>query len=122
MPTYYERLTNVFMLQRVKESLHVPARQTPLFPFGVYSLSHNLQPRALFRAVLPKRLGQYLTGLCLHRVDSTDWFPAIAVYWLQTMSSTNLNQLVAYLQLVGDVDGIERLVPAEGPEDPGSGM
>ena len=76
-----------------------------------------MQPLALLGTVLSERLAENITSFSLHGVDRTDRLPAVAVDGSQTGPSTDFDELVADLELVGDVDGVEGLIATEWPEN-----
>ena len=80
-----------------------------------------MQPLALLGTVLSERLAENITSFSLHGVDRTDRLLAVAIDGSQTVPSADFDELVANLELVGDVDRIERLIATEWPEYPKTG-
>lgn len=104
--------------QAVQERRCLLPRHAALFPFTVDSLLQRLESRTLLRAVLAECLLQHLPNLRLDGLDGSLWGVSSAVDRLETVPGPDLKQLVADLELFGDVYRVERLVAAEGPDNP----
>ena len=88
-----------------------------VLPLRKHRLPQFEELRARLRAILSERLAEHFTSFSLHGVDRTDRLPAVAVDGSPTGPSTDFDELIADLELVGNVDRIEGLIATEWPEN-----
>lgn len=105
-----------------QERFDVPQSTAALLPLVHDSLRERGEPLALLRAVGSVRLCEYVADLSLDRLDGAHGRAPVAVDRVAPRESrAHFDELVANLKLLGDVDGVQRLVAAERPEDAAGG-
>lgn len=103
--------------QGIQERLHVPLRRAPLLPSRIQTLLECEQPHPLGLALFPERSPEHIGGLrpgCLYGPGRC---LAVAVDRTQAVACAHLEELVANVESVREVDRVQRLVADERPAD-----
>ena len=118
--TVSELISGHLSLQRadgIQERFGIPPRCTVLFPSSIQTFLHCEQTLPLRLALLAERTPQDVLCLSPYGFQSAAGSLSVPIYRSQTVACAHLEELVAGVERLSEMDGVGRLVAQEGPAD-----
>ena len=90
-----------------------------VLPLRKHRLPQFQELHAFLRAIFSERLAEDVPSLLLEGINRVDGHSSLPVDGLQAEAAAHFDKLIADAERLGEMDGVEGLVCAERPEDPG---